>query len=310
MRRVTELGAWILGISSIAAGLSTEATAQISFGGFAEGSSVCAAGASPGTTVLIAQNDECTDDIDGVTYSAPTTLSIGPGGATNFNPANGNATFGATSTFTGPTNLNGTTTVAGPTTFTSSPTFGAGFTVSGGQTVNFGNNRLQNVGAPTADGDAANKKYVDDANATQNVRITNVETKNGEQDVAIAGIVTVNNTQQTQITNLTTATNTLQNQVNEITTDVNGLQSDVNHLRDRDNELAEGIAISLALDAPVLRSGQTIAFRGGWGNFDGSNAAGVTAAGAISQNVAIDAGVGWGTTQGTVAGKAGMTIGW
>ena len=309
MHRVTETGAWILVIALVGCTIATEANAQISFGGFAEGSSVCAAGASPGTTVLIAQNDECTDDLDGVTYSAPTTLSIGPGGATNFNPANGNATFGATSTFTGPTNLNGTTAVAGPT-FTSSPTFGAGFSVSGGQTVNFGNNRLQNIAAPTADGDAANKKYVDDANTIQNVRITNVETKNGEQDVAIGNIVTVNNTQQTQINNLAAANTALQNQVTENTSDISGLQSDVAHLRERDDELAEGIAISLALDAPVLRSGQTIAFRGGWGNFDGSNAAGVTAAGAISQNVAVDAGVGWGTSQGTVAGKAGMTIGW
>ncbi|MCC7253575.1 hypothetical protein [Hyphomicrobium sp.] len=92
--------------------------------------------------------------------------------------------------------------------------------------------------------------------------------------------------------------------------DIAGIQSQINGLIDRDDELAEGIAISLALDAPVLRNGQTFAMRGGWGNFEGSNAAGFTAAGALSQNVVVDAGVGWGTSQGTVAGKAGVTIGW
>jgi hypothetical protein len=102
----------------------------------------------------------------------------------------------------------------------------------------------------------------------------------------------------------------LQTQADSADLAISSLQGDVAHLEDRDRELAEGIAISLALDAPVLRPGQTFALRGGWGNFDGSNAAGVTAAGAISQNVAVDAGVGWGANQGTVAGKAGVTIGW
>jgi len=232
-------------------------------------------------------------------------------------------------TFNVPATFNGTTTIGGTTTFTTTPTFNAGLTTNGaatfndglttdgatvngastfngsvtvqaGQTVNFNGNRLQGVGTPTAATDAANKQYVDSANSAQDAAVA---AQFNVQQTQINTIEATNITQQMQIDGLAVASNHLQNQIN-------GLQSDVRGLRERDEELAEGIAIALALDAPVLRSGQTFAMRGGWGNFDGFNAAGVTAAGALSSNVVVDAGVGWGTAQGTVAGKAGVTLGW
>jgi hypothetical protein len=57
--------------------------------------------------------------------------------------------------------------------------------------------------------------------------------------------------------------------------------------------------------------------RFGYGNFEGSNAFGVAAAGLVDRGsfgdrstVTLDAGVGFGAKDGTVAGKAGVTLGW
>ena len=110
-----------------------------------------------------------------------------------------------------------------------------------------------------------------------------------------------------------------------VTTDAQGnlasdggaFQRQLDALGDRDSELAEGIAIALALDAPNLQSGQSFALRMGYGNFDGSSALGVAAAGLLDKGsfadrstVTLDGGVGFGTSDGTVAGKAGLTFGW
>lgn len=92
---------------------------------------------------------------------------------------------------------------------------------------------------------------------------------------------------------------------------------DVGQLGRRDDELAEGIAIALALAQPVFQPGQSFAMRVGWGNFDGTNALGVTAAGVVSKGdfgptsaVVLDGGMGAGTSDGVVAGRGGLTLGW
>lgn len=261
---------------------------------------VCSFGG--GGRLNIADDDDC----EGGTTLFPTTgLTIGPDGSQIYlNSSNGNATFGAPANFNSTASFNGAMTVNGGVTVSS------GIIVSGTQTVNMGGNRIQNVATPTAGTDAANKQYVDDQNAVQQTQI-NTNTA----DIATNTTNIAANTANIAANTTDIATNSsdianLQMQANDANLAISALQGDVTSLQDRDRELAEGIAIALALDAPVLRSGQTFALRGGWGNFDGSNAAGVTAAGAISQNVVVDAGVGWGASQGTVAGKAGLTLGW
>ena len=157
----------------------------------------------------------------------------------------------------------------------------------------------------------------DTKNSQQDTRLTNVESTNTNQQTQINSNTTritaaeaANNAQQAQIDNNSMDIVSLQTQANNSDAAIASLQSDVQDLRTRDKELAEGIAISLALDAPVLRSGQTFAIRGGYGNYEGSSALGFTAAGALSPNVVVDAGIGFGTSQNTVAGKGGVTIGW
>jgi hypothetical protein len=102
-----------------------------------------------------------------------------------------------------------------------------------------------------------------------------------------------------------------------LASDGGAFQRQIDALGQRDEELAEGIAIALALDAPHLNVGQSFALRMGYGNFDGSSALGVAAAGLLDRGsfgdnstITLDGGIGFGTTDGTVAGKAGLTFGW
>ena len=80
------------------------------------------------------------------------------------------------------------------------------------------------------------------------------------------------------------------------------------------NKAYEGTAIALAISQPVFLPGQTFAVRGGWGDYEGQNAFGVSAAGVVAHNVfgygstvSLDGGIGAGNS--SVAGKAGVTVG-
>jgi hypothetical protein len=100
--------------------------------------------------------------------------------------------------------------------------------------------------------------------------------------------------------------------------DVAGLQSNINRLGRRDKELTEGIAAIASLAQPMLLPGQHFAMRAGWGGYDDANAVGLSAAGVIASNLlsqgrgtlTLDGGVGFGTDEGEVAGRAGMSFGW
>ena len=68
----------------------------------------------------------------------------------------------------------------------------------------------------------------------------------------------------------------------------------------------------------MMLPGQHFAMRAGWGGYDGSNAVGVSAAGVVANNllrpgfgtVVLDGGVGFGTDEGEVVGRGGVSIGW
>jgi len=97
--------------------------------------------------------------------------------------------------------------------------------------------------------------------------------------------------------------------------DISLLQSQIDGLVQRDRQLASGIAISMALAQPMLQAGQTVGVRVGWGNFGGSNAVGVSAAGVVARGFAgpttslvVDAGVGFSSSQ--TGGRVGVTLGW
>jgi hypothetical protein len=62
-------------------------------------------------------------------------------------------------------------------------------------------------------------------------------------------------------------------------------ETQIDRLAQRDNKLAEGIAIVAALAQPVLLPGQHFAMRAGWGGYDSANAVAFSAAGVIADNL-------------------------
>lgn len=131
-----------------------------------------------------------------------------------------------TLTATGASNLLGGATIAkglGVTGGTTTDTLTAttALTAAAGATVDMGGNRVQNVGAPVAGTDAANKNYVDAAvsgvqgNVTaltnqvagQETRITAVENVNTVQDGRLTSIENVNNVQDTRLTSVENVNN-------------------------------------------------------------------------------------------------------
>ncbi|HEY1246169.1 MAG TPA: hypothetical protein VGF29_15190 [Hyphomicrobiaceae bacterium] len=79
----------------------------------------------------------------------------------------------------------------------------------------------------------------------------------------------------------------------------------------------EGTAIALSLATPIFQPGQKFVIQGGWGGFEGTNAFGFSAAGLLARDVfgpgstvTVSGGVGAGTEDGTVAGRAAVSVGW
>jgi len=83
-------------------------------------------------------------------------------------------------------------------------------------------------------------------------------------------------------------------------------------------QLNEGIATVASLAQPILLAGQHFAMRAGWGGYDDASAVGFSAAGVVASNLlsngrgtlTLDGGVGFGTSEGEVAGRAGASFGW
>lgn len=102
------------------------------------------------------------------------------------------------------------------------------------------------------------------------------------------------------------------------TSDIVGLQSEIDKLGRRDRALTEGLASVASLAQPILLPGQTFAMRAGWGGYDDASAVSLTAAGLLARDLLhsgsgtliADAGIGVGTNEGEVAGRAGVTFGW
>lgn len=296
--------------------------------------------------VFTSGDNDCTSDegeflnIDTIIIGPEGGLLVGSGTSqTILDAGSGNVTVGGelgvtgVTTFRGDVELNaafGADLRAGSGTRTTTlanngdVTVGGNLTVAAGRSVNMGGNRIQFVATPTDATDAANKAYVDaqgagaqtqiDAvvavNTAQNGRLTAVETVNTAQNTRLTGVETVNAVQDTR---LASAEATLIEQGQSIAS----INRSIGRLQDRDEELAGGIAIAVALAQPMMQPGQSFAMRAGWGSFDGTDALGVTAAGVLSRDVfgpgstvVLDAGIGVSTDENEAAGRFGVTFGW
>lgn len=150
----------------------------------------------------------------------------------------------------------------------------------------------------------------------------NLASDNGQLFARVTSLGTQNLRQDGQIADLDRRTERLEDrvdgidgQIGNIRGQISGLQGQIDDLGRRDRELADGIAIALAIQQPIFQPGQSFAIRAGYGNFDGNDAFGLSAAGVLDRgsfgrgsSVTLDAGIGFGT--GTAAGRAGVTLGW
>lgn len=163
-----------------------------------------------------------------------------------------------------------------------------------------------------------------DASRTAQGAPTHIVTSNATGDLAAhttaeLGLATSGDVAgvQSQVDGLSGDVVGLQSQINGLSADVAGMRTEIDRLGKRDNELADGVAIALAMAQPFFHAGQTFAVNVGWGNFDGQNAVAATAAGLVGRGslgpgstVTLYGGVGAGTQTGTVGSRAGLSLGW
>jgi hypothetical protein len=209
---------------------------------------------------------------------------------------NGTSTFGGLATFNGGTVVNNGLTVNGGTTTDT-------LTVSGNASVG-GTLTATTVNATTVNANTVNANVANASVAnigTANVNVGNIGQVNaGSLSVAPGGNVDMGG-----------------NVVHDVGTPIIGTDAANKAYVDRGvNKAFEGTAVALAIAQPVLLPGQTVAIRGGWGDFIGQNAFGLSVVGVIAHDtfgygstVSVDTGVGLGTAYNTVGGRLGVTVG-
>jgi hypothetical protein len=83
-----------------------------------------------------------------------------------------------------------------------------------------------------------------------------------------------------------------------------------NDLYNRSSKAYEGVAIALASQQFTLETGKRFGVSGNFGTFEGQSALAASAAIRLSHDWQINAGVGFGTNQGTVGGRVGVVGQW
>uniref|UniRef100_UPI0035CAE352 YadA C-terminal domain-containing protein n=1 Tax=uncultured Sphingomonas sp. TaxID=158754 RepID=UPI0035CAE352 len=210
-------------------------------------------------------------------------------------------------------------------------------TAAAGATVDMGGNRVQNVGAPVAGSDAANKDYVDTAVggvqgnvavlttqvANHETRITTVETTNAVQDTRLgaventdtvqngrlAAVETKDAGQDARMAAIESVNATQSQQIGTLQDQVGGLQTSVNGLR-RDIRAANaGIASAVALGGTMIVPDSTLSVSFNLATYRGQQGFSGAVVGRVSPKVYVNAGVGGSTVRGSTAGRVGISFG-
>lgn len=236
-----------------------------------------------------------------------------------------NATFATPTTFTFPSTFQAQTTFNGTTNFTAGMTttnitnsgtinstnmnVTGSFTAAPGTTINMGGvNRIQGVAAGINDLDAVNVAQLNAATSGIATDITALETTTATHTTQIAAIQTVNNTQATQITALQAADMALDVRMDAMELLAEGLDDRIGKVDDR---ASAGTAAAVALSGAMFLPGKTFNLTGNVGSYRGAHAAALQFGALVSDNVAINAGIGHGFNKGgKTALRAGFTIGW
>ena len=182
------------------------------------------------------------------------------------------STFGGLATFNGGIKVNGNTqttsltvdqdaTVGGKLTVTGLTTLNGGANITGGTTTD----TLTVTGNSNLNGGATiSNNLTVTPGTTVNMggnRVENVGTPTLGTDAANKAYVDLS--------------------LNTLSTSLNQRIDDANH---RIDKAFDGTAIALALATPIFQPGQKFVIQGGWGNFEGSNAVGFSAAGLLARD--------------------------
>ncbi len=227
-------------------------------------------------------------------------------------------TFTFPSTFQGATTFNGTTNfTAGMTTTSITNSGGIGtsslnaslnLTASVGANIHMGGNVVHGVAAGVIGTDAVNVAQLNAATSGIATDITALETTTATHTTQIAAIQTVNNTQATQITALQAADMALDVRMDAMELLAEGLDDRIGKVDDR---ASAGTAAAVALSGAMFLPGKTFNLTGNVGSYRGAHAAALQFGALVSDNVAINAGIGHGFNKGgKTALRAGFTIGW
>lgn len=163
-------------------------------------------------------------------------------------------------------------------------------TALGGANINMGGNQVHNVAAGTAGTDAVNLNQL------------NAVTGN------VTAIQTTVTTHTTQITALQAADMALDVRMDAMELLAEGLDERIGKVDDR---ASAGTAAAVALSGAMFLPGKTFNLTGNVGSYRGAHAAALQFGALVSDNVAINAGIGHGFNKGgKTALRAGFTIGW
>jgi len=210
-------------------------------------------------------------------------------------------------------------------------------TITAGGRLNLSGNRIENVGAPVAGTDAANKDYVDTAvNGVQGnitalndtvtdheTRITAVENTNNVQDTRLGAVETENVTQNTRLTSVENVTvaqdsrmtaieavNTVQsNQISTLQDQVGGLQTSVTGLRRNIQEANGGIAAAVALSGTMVVPDSNVSLSFNLATYRGQQGFSGAIVGRVAPKIYVNAGVGGSTVRKSTAGRVGISFG-
>ncbi len=223
-----------------------------------------------------------------------------------------------------------------PTLTAFSTTVTSSLTANAGANINMGGNQIHNVAAGTAGTDAVNVAQLTAATAgiatdvtaletttathttqisaletttaTHTTQIGAIQTVNATQATQIGAIQTVNATQATQITALQAADTVLDTRIDALELMAEGLDERIGKVDDR---ASAGTAAAVALSGAMFLPGKTFNLTANVGSYRGAHAAALQFGALVSDNVAINAGIGHGFNKGgKTAIRAGFTLGW
>ena len=141
-----------------------------------------------------------------------------------------------------------------------------------------------------------------------NANVTALQTSDTAQNTAITAIQTVNTTQATQITALQAADVGLDTRIDALEAVALGFDEDLDRIDDR---ASAGTAAAVALSGAMFLPGKSFNLTGNVGSYRGAHAAAIQFGALVSDNVAINAGIGHGFNKGgKTAFRAGFTFGW